>query len=267
MNETPSGLDTGSPPPVATTDQDGVRTIRINRPERRNALSLATKQELTAALREADADESVRVIVLTGNQEVFVAGTDIAEMATFTPTDLVVKKAGEVFEVLDGVTKPTIAAVEGYALGGGCELALATDIVIAADDAKFGQPEIRVGLIPGAGGIHRLMRMAGRQRALRLLLTGDHIDARQAHDLGMVSEIVTRGTAYKRALELAAQLIAMPPLSLRFIKELSRNAEDAPLHSGLLLERRTFQLVFDSADHQEGLDAFLERRTPSYQGR
>lgn len=253
--------------PVLVEDAGPIRTIRIDRPGKHNALNLATKDALVEALRTAEADPDVRVVVLTGSPTVFVAGTDIAEMATLRPTDHLVRRTGEVFEVLDNLTKPTIAAVEGYALGGGCELALATDVVIAGRGAVFGQPEIRVGLIPGAGGTHRLVRMAGRYRALRLLYTGDRITTAEAQQLGIVSEVVDDGTARKRATELAEQLLDMPPLSLQLIKELARNAEDAPLRSGLLLERRAFQLVFDSADHLEGLTAFLERRSPAYQGR
>ncbi|RYE41467.1 MAG: enoyl-CoA hydratase [Hyphomicrobiales bacterium] len=253
--------------PVVTTDHGNIRIVRINRPTKRNALNLDTKRRLVTAFRDADADSQVRVVIVTGTPEVFVAGTDIAEMATLRPTDHLTERTGEVFEVLDGIGKPTIAAVEGFALGGGCELALATDTVIAGAGAQFGQPEIRVGLIPGAGGTHRLVKMAGRQRALRLLLTGDRFDAEQAHQLGIVSEIVPDGTALDRATALAEQLLALPPLSLQLIKELARNAEDAPLRSGLMLERRAFQLIFDSEDHTEGLNAFLERRTPSYHGR
>lgn len=253
--------------PVVIEDRGPIRIVRVHRPDKRNALNLATKRRLVAAFRAAEEDPAVRVIVLTGSDVVFVAGTDIAEMAQLRPTDLILERAGEVFEVLDHLTKPTIAAVEGFALGGGCELALATDVVVAGQGARFGQPEIRVGLIPGAGGIHRLVRMVGRQRALRLLLTGDHVGADEAHGLGIVSEVVPGGEALDRAVALAHQLLGMPPLSLHLIKELSRNAEDAPLRSGLLLERRAFQLVFDSEDHSEGLHAFLERRKPVYTGK
>lgn len=248
-------------------DDGAIRIVRICRQEKRNALDLATKRRLVEAFRAAEADADVRVVVLTGSESVFVAGTDIAEMAGFRPTDLILERAGEVFEVLDGLAKPVIAAVEGVALGGGCELALATDVVIAGQGARFGQPEVRVGLIPGAGGVHRLVRMAGRQRALRLLLTGELVNAGEARDLGIVSEVVPDGAALDRAVELARELVALPALSLQLIKELSRNAENAPLHSGLLLERRAFQLVFDSEDHAEGLRAFLERRKPRFQGR
>jgi enoyl-CoA hydratase/carnithine racemase len=253
--------------PVVIEDRGPIRIVRVHRPDKCNALNLATKRRLVEAFRAADDDPAVRVTVLTGGEAVLVAGTDVAEMARLRPTDLIVERAGEVFEVLDHLSKPTVAAVEGYALGGGCELALATDIVVAGRGARFGQPEIRVGLIPGAGGIHRLVKMAGRQRALRLLLTGDQVGADDARDLGIVSEVVPDGKALDRALAIAQQLLEMPPLSLHLIKELSRNAEDASLGSGLLLERRAFQLVFDTEDHTEGLHAFLEHRKPVYTGK
>lgn len=252
---------------VLTEDHHGLRIIRLNRPEKLNALNLQTKRALINAFQDAETDPEVGVIIVTGSTKAFVAGTDIAEMATLSPTAHLLQGTGDVFDTLDRISKPTIAAVEGYALGGGCELAMATDLVIAGEGATFAQPEIRVGLIPGAGGTHRLVKLAGRQRALRLLLTGDSFGAEEAHELGIVSEVVPDGSALDRALELARQLLTMPPLSLRLIKELARNAEEAPLRSGLALERRSFQLVFDSEDHAEGLNAFLEHRTPIYRGR
>lgn len=176
--------DTDVADPVMVEDNGPIAVIRVNRPGKLNALNLATKSRLVDAFRAADADGTVRVVVLTGTPTVFVAGTDIAEMTRLQPTDHLIQRTGEVFDVLDKLSKPTIAAVEGFALGGGCELALAADIVIAGVGAQFGQPEIRVGLIPGAGGTHRLVKMAGRQRALRLLLTGDRIgdEARSARN-------------------------------------------------------------------------------------
>lgn len=265
---TPQGTEPASKTnPVLIEDHDNIRVVRLNRPDKLNALNLQTKRALIDAFHDAETDPEVRVIIVTGSTKAFVAGTDIAEMATLSATDHLVQRTGQVFDVLDQTSKPTIAAVEGFALGGGCELALATDLVIAGTGATFGQPEIKVGLIPGAGGTHRLVKLAGRQRALRLLLTGDSFSAQEAHQLGVVSEVVPDGSALERALELARQLLTMPPLSLQLIKELARNAEEAPLRSGLALERRSFQLVFDTDDHAEGLNAFLEHRTPVYRGR
>ncbi len=246
--------------------QPGVRILRINRPDKRNALNLATKRALIAALTAADADPAVSVVVLAGAGDVFVAGTDIAEMAGLTPTDHLTQDTGAVFSVLDRLGKPVIAAVEGYALGGGCELAMACDIVVAGASARFGQPEIRVGLVPGAGGLSRLVQRAGRAQALRLALTGEPVTAQAAYQMGIVSEIVADGAAVPSAVELAAVIAAQPPLNVRTIRAVARHAEGAPLDTAIALERSMFQLTFDSDDHAEGLRAFLDRRNPVYQG-
>ena len=248
-------------------DATGIRVIRINRPAKRNALNLEVKRELTAQLTAADRDPDVSVIVLTGSDGWFVAGTDIAEMATLRPTDHLTADTGGVFTALDQLGTPVIAAVEGYALGGGCELAMACDIVVAGASTKFGQPEIKVGLIPGAGGLSRLVQRAGRARALHAVLTGGMIDAATAQEMGIVSTIVADGTALDEAIAVATVVKSQPPINIRAIRMVSRHAEQAPLNTSIALERAMFQLMFDSADHSEGLTAFLERRTPEYEGR
>lgn len=254
--------------PVTVSDDDlGVRTIRIDRPQARNALNLETKSMLVDALVEADANPAVRAVVLTGTAEVFVAGTDIKEMARLTPTDHLVRETGRVFDVLDALSVPTIAAVEGYALGGGCELAMACDLVVAGDSAQFGQPEIKVGLLPGAGGLSRLVQRAGRARALHLVLTGDMVVATEARDLGIVSQICTDGDAEQTALTTARAVAARAPLNVRAIRRIARTAENSPLSSSMSLERSLFQTIFDTVDHTEGLTAFLEKRQPEYTGR
>lgn len=252
--------------PLLIEDRGDIRIVRVNRPEARNALNLATKSALIDAFRAADADDSVRAIVLTGSEKYFVAGTDISEMVTLTPADHLNRRTGDFIEVLDAVTKPVIAAVEGYALGGGCELALATDIVIAGESAKFALPEIKVGLVPGAGGLSRLVKMVGRRRALRMVLTGDQIGAAEALGLGIVSEIVPDGTAVDAALELATRILAFSPLSIAVIKQVSRTAENSPLRDSIAFERRSFQWIFGTADHTEGLTAFLEKRPAQFKG-
>ncbi|MBB5918226.1 enoyl-CoA hydratase/carnithine racemase [Nocardia transvalensis] len=250
-----------------TGDRAGVRVISIRRPRARNALDLATKDLLVQSLSAADEDPAVRAIVLTGDDGIFVAGTDLKEMGTFRPTDHLVRRTGQVFSVLDALGTPVVAAVEGYALGGGCELAMACDVVVAGASARFGQPEIRVGLIPGAGGLSRLVQRAGRSRALRLVLTGDHIDAETARDLGIVADIVPDGTALEAASALAARIARQPPLNVEAVRKVARHAENSPLHTAIELERTTFQLLFDTADHDEGIEAFLGKRTPNYEGR
>lgn len=254
-------------PSVLSDDLDGVRVLRVNRPAKRNALNLETKALLARELQRADADPAVGAIVLTGDERAFVAGTDIAEMAALTPTDHLVRETGRVFTVLDELGTPVIAAVEGYALGGGCELALACDFVVAGESARFGQPEIRVGLIPGAGGLSRLVQRAGRARALRMVLTGEPVTAAEAKEIGIVSDIVPDGQALAAASELAAAIAAQPPLNVRAIRKIARHAEAAPLGTAIELERTTFQLLFDTADHAEGIAAFLDKRTPSYEGK
>ena len=247
-------------------DAAGVAVLTIDRPARRNALNLEVKRLLTEQVLALGADDAVKVIVLTGAGAYFVAGTDIDEMLDMTPTSHTLDATDKVFTTLRHSSKPLIAAVEGYALGGGCELALACDLIVAAEGARFGQPEIRVGIMPGAGGTQRLLRTIGKYQALRMMLTGEAITAAQAFACGMVSELCPDGEALQRALALATTIAAMPPLAVRAIREVMQQGQDAPLESALLLERKAFQLLFDTEDQQEGMRAFLEKRTPQFQG-
>jgi len=205
--------------------------------------------------------------VLAGAGGQFVAGTDIAEMATMRPGDHVRGQSDQIFQVLRQSSKPVIAAIEGYALGGGFELALACDLIVAADNATLGQPEIRVGIMPGAGGTQRLLRCAGRYRTLLWTLTGEPISAGDAYNAGLVSLLVDPGTALERGIGLAHQLADMPPLAVQSIREAVRLGGDVPIETALSLERRLFERLFDSEDQREGMRAFLERRSPVYQGR
>jgi enoyl-CoA hydratase len=245
---------------------DGIAVLTINRPERRNALNLDVKRRLADIVEELEADPAVCVVILTGAQGVFVAGTDIAEMAAMTPTEHSLRETDRMFTVLRRFPKTLIAAVEGYALGGGCELALACDMIVAGGKAKFGQPEIRVGIMPGAGGTQRLLRTVGRYRAMKLILTGEPVTADEALSMGMLSEVVPDGTALDRALELAETILKMPPLAVLAIKEVMRLGQDVPLETALALERKAFQLLFDTEDQKEGMRAFLEKRTALYSG-
>ena len=245
---------------------DGIAVLTINRPERRNALNLDVKRRLADIVEELEADPAVCVVILTGAQGVFVAGTDIAEMAAMTPTEHSLRETDRMFTVLRRFPKTLIAAVEGYALGGGCELALACDMIVAGGKAKFGQPEIRVGIMPGAGGTQRLLRTVGRYRAMKLILTGEPVTADEALSMGMLSEVVPDGTALDRALELAETILKMPPLAVLAIKEVMRLGQDVPLETALALERKTFQLLFDTGDQKEGMRAFLEKRNALYSG-
>jgi len=246
--------------------EGGVALITINRPGRLNALNMAVKGALQAAIEKADADPSVSVLVLTGGAKCFVAGTDISEMRDMTPEAHAELGTNAVFLALRACPKPVIAAVEGYALGGGCELALNADMIVAGAGARFGQPEIRVGIMPGAGGTQLLMRMIGRYRAMKLCLTGDQISAEEAERYGMVSETTPAGEATDRAIALARQIATMPPLAVRSIKSAMKFGQNNGLSASLVEERSLFTRLFASADQKEGMIAFLEKRPPAYRG-
>jgi enoyl-CoA hydratase len=247
-------------------EAEGVAVITIDRPERRNALNLDVKARIAGEVATLMTDDGVRVIVLTGSGGYFAAGTDLAEMATMTPAQHVALSTDHVFNVLRRCPKPLIAALEGYALGGGCELALTCDLIIAGRGTKLGQPEIRVGIMPGAGGTQRLMRAIGKYRAMKMILTGEPVAAPEALAMGLLSEMVEDGQALPRALELARTIASMPPLAVRAIKEVMQLGQDTPLETALALERKAFVMLFDSADQKEGMNAFLEKRRPMFRG-
>ena len=255
-------------PPVSfSITAPGVAVITIARPARRNALNLEVKRLLTGFVRELGADDSIKVIVLTGAGSYFVAGTDIDEMLDMTPTSHTLNATDQVFTTLRHSSKPLIAAVEGYALGGGCELALACDLIVAAEGARFGQPEIRVGIMPGAGGTQRLLRAIGKYRTMKLALTGEPLTATEAFQAGLLSEVVPDGSALDRSLAIAATVASMPPLAVQAIKEVVQLGQDVPLDTALALERKAFVQLFDTQDQKEGMRAFLEKRAPEFKGR
>ncbi len=247
--------------------QAGIALIRLNRPEARNALSQSLRQALTAQFVALSEDDSVRCIVLTGGERVFAAGADLRAMADATPIDILLLNNQRMWQTIAACPKPVIAAVNGFALGGGCELAMHADIIVAGEGARFGQPEVKVGIMPGAGGIQRLARTVGKFKAFKLLLTGEPIAARDAEALGLVSEVVADDQVQARALELAAQIAAMPPLAVTQIKEVLLAGQDASLETALMLERKAFQLLFASADQKEGMHAFLDKRAAQFKGR
>jgi enoyl-CoA hydratase/carnithine racemase len=251
---------------ICERPESAVCVIRIDRPERRNALSLDVKQQLDEAFAAADADLDVRVIVLTGGNSFFVGGTDIVEMVNMTSGEHTARDTSRAFRTIAACRKPVIAAVEGYALGGGCELALACDMIVAGRGARFGQPEIRVGIMPGAGGTQRLLRTIGKYQAMKMILTGEPVDAEMALAMGLVSELADTGAALERALARARDIASMPPLAVRAIKEVVNAGQNLPLDGALLLERKAFQLLFDTSDQEEGMRAFLEKRHPVYRG-
>ncbi|MCC6475081.1 MAG: enoyl-CoA hydratase [Burkholderiales bacterium] len=245
-----------------------VGLLRLNRPKQMNALSDALMTELGAALGAFDTDDTVGAIVLTGDEKAFAAGADIRGMRDFSfqdvfGADFVTRN----WERMRSIRKPVIAAVAGYALGGGCELAMMCDIVIAADTARFGQPEIKLGVIPGAGGTQRLPRAVGKSKAMDLVLTGRTMDAAEAERAGLVARVVPADRLLDEALAVAAQIAEHSLLSVMAAKECVNRAYEAPLSDGILFERRVFHALFATEDQKEGMAAFLEKRKPSFKQR
>ena len=245
----------------------GVALVRLNRPESLNALNRALVAQLTDTLLALDQDESVRAIVLTGNERAFAAGADIKEMANDSAVDMLKLDQFQRWDQIKRLKKPLIAAVSGYALGGGCELAMLCDIIIASETAQFGQPEIKIGVIPGAGGTQRLTRAIGKSRAMEYVLTGRFFSAQQAEAWGLVSRVVPVELYLEEALKLAAEIAAMPPLAVQLAKQSINKAYELSLEEGLHFERRNFYLLFATEDQKEGMRAFMEKRAPSWQGK
>lgn len=245
----------------------GVALLRLNRPERRNALNMAVRENLAAYFSELASDDSVRCVVVTGDERAFAAGADVAELAARTPTDEAFAKSRAAWSAIERYRRPIIAAVNGFALGGGCELALHCDIIVAGEGAKFGQPEVKLGVMPGAGGTQRFVRAAGKFAAMRWVLTGDPLSAVDALRLGLVSEVVPDGEVLPHALEIARRIAALPPLAVAAIKEAVLVGADLPLEAALNLEAQTFQKLFATEDRAEGMRAFLEKRKPDFKGR
>ena len=247
---------------------DGVSLIRLNRPQALNALNSQLMAEMIAALDAAEADEAVRCVVITGSERAFAAGADIKEMSE--------KSYAEMFKLnffaaagerLAAFRKPAIAAVAGYALGGGCELAMLCDFIIAAENAKFGQPEINLGVAPGIGGTQRLTRFVGKAKAMDMILTARQMDAAEAERAGLVSRVVPLDQLLPTAMEAAAKIAALSPLAVMMNKELVEAAYETPLTQGVKLERRLFHSLFAFEDQKEGMAAFIEKRKPEFKGR
>ena len=252
---------------VERDEERRVALLRFNRPKQLNALNGQVMDELCGALEALDRDEAIRVLVVTGNERAFAAGADIGEMAGASPIDMLRTNRIAQWDRVRRVSKPVIAAVAGWCLGGGCELAMALDLIIAAESARFGQPEINIGVIPGAGGTQRLTRAVGKSVAMEMILTGEPIDAREAHRLGLVARVVPDELLVEDALALAARIAAKSPLALRMAKEAVNAAFEMSLTDALAHERRLFYLLFASEDQKEGMAAFLEKRDPNFTGR
>jgi enoyl-CoA hydratase len=244
-----------------------VALVRIHRPEKRNALSQPLRRELLDALHSLDADEDVRALVLAGGEQVFAAGADLSEIADAGAIDMLLRATQRFWGALTRLNKPLVAAVRGKAYGGGFELALHADLIVAGKGARFGLPEIKVGLMPGAGGTQRLLRLLGRQRTLMLALTGDTISAQEALAAGIVNQVVPDAEVDAHAIALAERVAAMPPLAVRQIREVVGAGADCPLDAALMLERQALQLLCATEDKREGIQAFFEKRQPMFKGR
>jgi enoyl-CoA hydratase len=252
---------------IATEVSDGAAVIRLNRPHALNALNAQLIAELCQALDVFEADGKVGAIVVTGSEKAFAAGADIKEMAGFTYVEAYLKNHAAALERVARCRKPVIAAVAGYCLGGGCELAMMCDILIAADTAKFGQPEITLGIMPGMGGTQRLPRTVGKAKAMDLILTGRMMDAAEAERAGLVARVVPAAELMGTALAVAHKIASHSRPSVVMAKEAVNRAFETPLSEGLLFERRTFHAMFATDDQKEGMAAFVEKRSPQFRNR
>lgn len=246
---------------------DGVALVRLNRPEAHNALSTALRIELTGVIKSLGEDTDTRCIVVTGNEKAFAAGADLKEIVHDNPLEIMERGVLRLWKIIASCPKPIIAAVNGVAYGGGCELALHADIIIAGENASFGQPEVRVGVMPGGGATQRLMRAVGKYHTMMMVLTGEPISGVRAAQIGLASEAVPDDQVLARALAVATTISRLPPVAIRFTKEAVMAGADASLDTGLLLERRLFEMLFSTQDQKEGMTAFAEKRPPSFKGK
>lgn len=248
--------------------QDGVGVVTLNRPDALNALNSQLLSELGDVLLALDGDDEIGAVVVTGSEKAFAAGADIKEMSEQSFADVLKEnKFAEINEVFAKVRKPVIAAVSGYALGGGCEIAMACDFIIAAENAKFGQPEIKLGVIPGIGGSQRLTRLVGKSKAMDMMLTGRMMDAAEAERAGLVSRIVPTEDLQENVFEVAQAIAELSAPSVALAKEVTNRALETTLQEGLLFERRVFHSLFSTEDQKEGMNAFIEKRQPQFKNR
>ncbi len=252
---------------IIVKTEGAVGLVQVNRPDRMNALNSRVMTELTNALDEFDKNDAVRCLIIHGSERAFSAGADIDEMKSATPVEMLKKNWIAYWDRLRKVAKPIIAAVSGYCLGGGCELAMACDVIIASESAQFGQPEINIGVMPGAGGTQLLTRAIGKSRAMELVLTGKFLSAREAESRGLVSRVVPVELYLEEAKSLAREIAAKAPVAVQLAKESVNKVYEMPLADGLDYERRLFYFLFSTEDQREGMDAFLARRKAEWKGK
>ena len=244
-----------------------VGIVTLNRPQQLNALSYDLVKELSLAMEAFDLDQEIKAIVLTGGEKVFAAGADIKEMVDATPFDERIHGRMSYRDKINRISKPVIAAVSGYALGGGCELAMSCDLIIASETARFGQPEVNIGTIPGSGGTQRLTRTVGKYRSMEMVLTGEFLSASDAERFGLVNKIVPVELLLEEAKSIAKKIATKSPVSIRLAKEAILKSFNTPLDEGLEFERKCFYLLFASEDGKEGMKAFIEKRKPQFKGK
>jgi len=252
---------------ILTSVVERAGLIQINRLQQLNALNAIVMEELAVALEEFDRDEQVGCIVITGSQRAFAAGADIKEMVDATAVEMLQRDSIGRWDRIRKIKKPVIAAVSGFCLGGGCELAMACDLIVASESAQFGQPEINLGVIPGAGGTQRLTRALGKSKAMEMILTGRYLTAREAEQFGLVTRAVPVEVYLDEALKLANEIAARPPVAVRFAKEAINKAYETSLSEGLEFERRLFYFLFATDDQKEGMRAFVEKRKADWTGK
>jgi enoyl-CoA hydratase len=244
-----------------------IALIRLNRPKELNALNLQLMQELKQALHELDNDDEVRCIIITGNEKAFAAGADIKQMENANAIDMLNRDQFETWDQIRKTKKPVIAAVSGFCLGGGNELAMTCDMIVASETAKFGQPEIKIGIMPGAGGTQRLARAVGKALAMEMVLTGKFISGDEAFKAGLINKVVPVEVYLDEAIKLAKEIAQQSPIAVRLAKESVLKAFDSGLQEGLYFERKNFYMCFASEDQKEGIDAFIEKRKPEFKGK
>ena len=244
-----------------------IAVIQLNRPKELNALNTKLMQELRDTLQQLDKDDRVRAIVLTGNEQAFAAGADIKQMADRSAVEMLMVDQFSTWDAIRKTKKPLIAAVSGFCLGGGCELAMTCDMIIASETARFGQPEIKIGVMPGAGGTQRLTRAIGKGRTMEMVLTGRFISAEEALALRLVNKVAPVEMYLREAVKLAGEIAQMSPIAAQLAKEAVNKAFDTHLDEGLQFERKNFYLCFSTEDQKEGMKAFIEKRKPDYKGK